>query len=61
MVCEYSLIPHYSTAHVWPDFIKSPSKGGFEQMENVGKGSYFLGTSDSDIELFPSKNFLKLR
>ena len=48
-------------AHVWPDFIKSPSKGGFEQMENVGKGSYFLGTSDSDIELFPSKNFLKLR
>ena len=37
-------------AHVWPDFINSLSKEGFEQIENVGKGSNFLGTFDSVIQ-----------
>ena len=44
-------------AHVWPDFINSLSKEGFEQIENVGKGSNFLGIFDSDIELFLAKIF----
>lgn len=41
-------------------FMNSASKGGSEQIENGGKGSIFIGTSASVMDVLPSVYFKRL-